>query len=48
MAKKLRNIHVYRAPQHHSLGACLNHAVKKAKYSYIAKFDDDDYYAPTI
>ncbi|MNO52690.1 hypothetical protein D3C76_431160 [compost metagenome] len=31
---------------HQSLGACLNFAVKKTKYSYIAKFDDDDYYAP--
>jgi len=46
LAKGLRNVHVYRVPQHHSLGACLNYAVKKAKYSYIAKFDDDDYYAP--
>ncbi|NEW07328.1 glycosyltransferase [Paenibacillus sp. SYP-B3998] len=46
LAKKLQNIHIYRVPGHSSLGACLNYAVKKTKYSYIAKFDDDDYYAP--
>lgn len=46
LAKNLRNIQVFRVAGHHSLGACLNYAVKKTKYSYIAKFDDDDYYAP--
>lgn len=46
LAKKYRNIHIYRVPGQSSLGACLNFAVKKTKYSYIAKFDDDDYYAP--
>ncbi|AST90651.1 hypothetical protein BC6307_04820 [Sutcliffiella cohnii] len=29
-----------------TLGECLNKAVKFAKYDYIAKFDDDDYYGP--
>ncbi|UNK18390.1 glycosyltransferase [Paenibacillus sp. N3/727] len=46
IAKKLRNVQVFRVPAHNSLGACLNYAVKKTKYSYIAKFDDDDYYSP--
>ena len=46
LAKKHKNIKIFRKPEHHSLGACLNFAVRKAKYSYIAKFDDDDYYAP--
>jgi len=46
LAKKHKNIKIFRKPEHHSLGACLNYAVKKAKYTYIAKFDDDDYYAP--
>ncbi|MFD1176413.1 glycosyltransferase [Paenibacillus puldeungensis] len=46
LAKKYRNIHIFRIPGHVSLGACLNYAVSKTKYSYIAKFDDDDYYAP--
>ncbi|MBA9084604.1 glycosyltransferase involved in cell wall biosynthesis [Fontibacillus solani] len=46
LAKKLGNVKVFRVDGHQSLGACLNFAVKKTKYSYIAKFDDDDYYAP--
>lgn len=39
-------ISVYQLPEHKLLGACLSYAVNKAKYDYIAKFDDDDYYAP--
>lgn len=46
LAKKIRNVYVFRLPERTSLGACLNYAAKKTKYSYIAKFDDDDYYAP--
>jgi cellulose synthase/poly-beta-1,6-N-acetylglucosamine synthase-like glycosyltransferase len=46
MAKKYKNVQVYQLPEKLSLGTCLNYAVKKTKYSYIAKFDDDDYYAP--
>lgn len=46
LAKKHRNVQVFRLPEKFSLGACLNYAVKKTKYNYIAKFDDDDYYAP--
>ncbi|QJD86555.1 glycosyltransferase [Cohnella herbarum] len=46
LAKKLRNVRVFRLPEQYSLGACLNYAIRKTKYSYIAKFDDDDYYAP--
>ncbi|WP_179031092.1 glycosyltransferase [Paenibacillus kribbensis] len=46
LAKKFRNVHIFRVPARSSLGACLNYAVKKTKYRYIAKFDDDDYYAP--
>lgn len=45
-AKKLRNVKIFRMPAHYTLGACLNFAVKKSKNNYIAKFDDDDYYAP--
>lgn len=40
------NIQIYQIPAKESLGSCLNMAIKKAKYKYIAKFDDDDYYAP--
>jgi len=45
-AKKLPNVRVFRLSERYTLGACLNFAVKKAKHHYIAKFDDDDYYAP--
>lgn len=39
------NIHIYQLPENKSIGECLNMAIEKAKYNYIAKFDDDDYYA---
>lgn len=39
---------VYRCDEKCSLGSCLNLAVHKSKYSYIARFDDDDYYAPNF
>ncbi|HZK02100.1 MAG TPA: glycosyltransferase family A protein [Anaerovoracaceae bacterium] len=29
-----------------SLGECLNYSISQSGYDYIAKFDDDDYYAP--
>ncbi|WP_449602185.1 glycosyltransferase family 2 protein [Paenibacillus sp. Marseille-Q9583] len=44
-AKKHMNVRVFKVPEYRSLGFCLNFGVKLAKYSYIAKFDDDDYYA---
>jgi len=40
------NIRVFRRPERLNLGSCLNYAIGKAKYGVIAKFDDDDYYAP--
>jgi glycosyltransferase involved in cell wall biosynthesis len=46
LAKKHKNIKIYRKPEHQTLGSCLNYAVTKCKYHTIAKFDDDDYYAP--
>lgn len=46
LTQKLRNVRIFRRPEHETLGACLNFAVHKAKYPFIAKFDDDDYYAP--
>lgn len=45
-AKSYKNVSIYRLPAHVSLGACLNYGVKRSRYNYIAKFDDDDYYAP--
>ncbi|TQR38594.1 glycosyltransferase family 2 protein [Brevibacillus brevis] len=47
--KKVRgykNISVFKVPERVSLGRCLNYAVSKTKYQFIAKFDDDDYYSP--
>lgn len=46
LARKHRNIKVFRMPGHRTLGACLNFGVRQSKYRFIAKFDDDDYYAP--
>lgn len=45
-AKAYGRVLVYRLPEKMSLGSCLNFAVSKAQYPVIAKFDDDDYYAP--
>lgn len=45
-AKEFENIRVFNRSESCSLGECLNYAVKKSKYPYIAKFDDDDYYTP--
>lgn len=46
MARKYPNVQVFKLSQRYSLGECLNYAVRRAKHSYIAKFDDDDYYGP--
>lgn len=46
IAKNYQSVSVYRLPSTVTLGKCINFGVKKAKYEYIAKFDDDDYYAP--
>jgi glycosyltransferase involved in cell wall biosynthesis len=45
-ARSIKNISVYQLPEETTLGECLNAAIQKASYPYIAKFDDDDYYAP--
>ena len=39
------NVRVYQLDESVTLGECLNFGVKHARYSYVAKFDDDDYYA---
>lgn len=41
---KYDNISVYTLGGNLSLGSCLNLGISKAKYDYIAKLDDDDYY----
>ncbi|HET7626772.1 MAG TPA: glycosyltransferase family A protein [Bacillales bacterium] len=45
-ARNYEGASVYKQSEKKPLGACLNFAVQRAKYSYIAKFDDDDYYGP--
>ncbi|GGG91002.1 glycosyltransferase family 2 protein [Paenibacillus radicis (ex Gao et al. 2016)] len=47
LAQQYPGVTVLRQPQSKRLGACLNYAAARAKYPYIAKFDDDDYYAPS-
>lgn len=45
-SKKFHNIRIYAIDEKISLGNCLNSAVEKARFNYIAKLDDDDYYGP--
>lgn len=45
-ARKYKNVRIYSLPDNMSLGQCLNYGVERANCSLIAKFDDDDYYAP--
>lgn len=45
-AKKHKNVSVYQLSEKCKLGKCLNYGIGKAKYDLVAKFDDDDYYAP--
>lgn len=45
-AEPFRDIAIHQLPEENTLGKCLNFAIAKAKYDIIAKFDDDDYYAP--
>lgn len=47
-AKQYKNVRVFRIDEKKSLGSCINFAVSKAKYNYISKFDDDNFYAPSF
>lgn len=38
------DISLLKLNEDHTLGECLNHAIKHSRYEYISKFDDDDYY----
>ena len=37
---------IIQLPEEVSLGACLNQGVRLAKYDFVTKMDDDDYYGP--
>jgi glycosyltransferase involved in cell wall biosynthesis len=45
-AELFQNVTIFQLPEDVSLGHCLNYGISKANYDTIAKFDDDDYYAP--
>lgn len=44
-AGQYKNVKVYPMDESKSLGECLNFAVERSDGSFIAKFDDDDYYS---
>jgi glycosyltransferase involved in cell wall biosynthesis len=46
MAAQYKSIRVFHLPARYTLGYCLNYASARAKHPYIAKMDDDEYYAP--
>lgn len=41
-----QQVQVFQLEEHKTLGECFNFAVDQASFAYVAKFDDDDYYAP--
>lgn len=40
------SIQIFNKSSSITLGQCLNFAIEKCSYDFIAKFDDDDYYGP--
>ncbi|MCI4621423.1 hypothetical protein AT960_11155 [Priestia megaterium] len=44
-AETVPNAFIYQLQEEKTLGECLNFGIEKARYNFIAKFDDDDYYA---
>jgi len=47
-AKSYPNATVYQIDEKEPLGACLNYGIEKARFNYISKFDDDNYYGPAF
>ncbi|UOE55079.1 glycosyltransferase family 2 protein [Bacillus sp. CMF12] len=45
-AKESHNVTVFQLREEVTLGECLNIAILNSRYNIIAKFDDDDFYAP--
>ncbi|MDZ5471410.1 glycosyltransferase family 2 protein [Bacillus sp. 31A1R] len=43
-ASEYKNVRVFQLPEETSLGNCLNFGREQARLSYVAKWDDDDYY----
>jgi cellulose synthase/poly-beta-1,6-N-acetylglucosamine synthase-like glycosyltransferase len=46
MAAHHKNVRIFQLPSRYTLGDCLNFASARARHPYIAKMDDDEYYAP--
>ncbi|MFF2479676.1 glycosyltransferase [Paenibacillus sp. NPDC058071] len=44
--KSRKDISIFKRSAKRALGSCLNDAIRKARYGFIARFDDDDYYSP--
>jgi GT2 family glycosyltransferase len=44
-APPYESIKIFQLDEEVSLGECYNYAVARTSYKYVAKFDDDDYYA---
>lgn len=42
--KDFNNVTIFEIDENVTLGECLNLGVNQAKYDYVAKMDDDDYY----
>lgn len=40
------DIRIFQLDEKVSLGQCTNYAIQNCFYDFVAKFDDDDYYAP--
>jgi glycosyltransferase involved in cell wall biosynthesis len=43
-ASRYPEISVFQLDEAQTLGECLNFAIERSRFDYIAKFDDDDYY----
>jgi glycosyltransferase involved in cell wall biosynthesis len=47
-AKGHPNVAVYQLDEKEPLGVCLNYGIERARFKYISKFDDDNYYGPAF
>ena len=47
-ARSHPNVTVYQIDEKEPLGVCLNYGIEKARFDYISKFDDDNYYGPAF
>lgn len=42
----IKNVRIFQLDESCTLGECLNYGIEQARYDYISKMDDDDYYGP--